>query len=68
MMSPLNWNSYFRPDEASPWAWVSSGAFYGDSHAAALLKVGTGGELVTLFGKVLPGRDRIPARARRTAR
>jgi hypothetical protein len=67
MFNRFQWSSYWRESSDSPWTWVSSGFTYGDSHGWALVRT-TGGQLVTLFGKVLPGRDRIPARARRTAR
>jgi hypothetical protein len=64
-MNPLNWNSWFRADESCPWTWISSGTFYGEAHSAALLKVGTGGQLITLFGRVMPDRNGAPQRTRR---
>ena len=51
MMSRFNRASWWRAARGSPWLWVCSGCTYGESHGRALLRVGTAGETVTLFGR-----------------
>lgn len=55
MMPPRNtWNSYFRTSRHERWTWVAEGAFYTESHGAALLRVPAECELLTIFGRQMP--------------
>jgi hypothetical protein len=47
------WNTYHRPDRASPWQWLSAGATYGEAAGAGLLRQPTG-ERTVIFGRCLP--------------